>query len=83
MNEVTQLYRHYDAADGGSALTVELAAKISRAIFKCGDDAPRFGGKTQRIQFMGGTYPNNEQAMGGLNESALASVIERVLADNA
>lgn len=70
------------AGEAGANLTAGLAAKLARKIFECGDDLPQFGGKTQRIQFMGGTYPANERAMGGMNEMALASLIERVLTAN-
>lgn len=72
-----------EAADGQSQLTAELAAKIAREIFDCGDESPQFGGKAQRLQFMGGTYPGNEVAMGGLNEFALTAVIRRALVANA
>lgn len=60
----------------------ERASKLARAIFAVGDNPPEFGGKTQRIQFMGGTYPDHERTMGGLSESALASVLERALAQS-
>lgn len=77
-----QLQNESSAADGQSHLTGVLASKIARAVFECGDESPERGGKAQRLQFMGGTYPNNEIVMGGLSEYALASVIERALAAN-
>jgi len=58
----------------------DRAMKIARAIFACGDNPTELGGTTQRIQFMGGTWPDNERALGGLCEAALVGVIERVLA---
>lgn len=55
--------------------TQELAAKIARAIFACGDDSPL--GKTTRIQFRG----TNDQPMGGLAEEPLARVIADAIFD--
>lgn len=54
----------------------ELARKIARAIFETGDETHD---TVQRIQFMGGTYPDHETALGGLCEVALMQVITRVL----
>jgi hypothetical protein len=59
-----------------------LARKLARAIFACGDEPQAHGGKTQRIQFMGGTWPDNERGMGGLSEPALVAMIERALAES-
>jgi len=56
-----------------------LAAKIARGIFAEGDEPPAFGGRTLRIQFMGGHWPNADKPMGGFCEEALAQCIERVL----
>lgn len=58
-----------------------LATKLARAIFECGDDI-RPGGtdKCQRIQFMGGTYPDAERPLGGLCESSLESYLDHLLA---
>lgn len=60
-----------------------LAGFLARAIFLVGDEPARFGGKTQRIQFMGGSWPDHEVKMGGLNETALAQVIVEALNLNA
>lgn len=50
-----------------------LAELIARDIFHSGDEP---GSATQRIQFMGGKYPDNELPQGGLCELALAKLIE-------
>ena len=56
------------------------AAKyLARQIFRLGDDPERMGGKTQRLQFMGGEWPNKEIAMGGCCENALVNFIEKHL----
>ncbi len=49
-----------------------LAQKIAREIFKIGDEP---NSPTQRIQFIGGEYPNNEKPQGGLCEVALVKFI--------
>jgi hypothetical protein len=54
----------------------ELAAAIARKIFEAGD-MPH--DKTQRIQFKGGEWPDNETSLGGFNERALADCILGVL----
>ena len=54
----------------------KLAVVIARAVLAAGDC--HFG-KCQRIQFMVGTYPDNERAAGGYNEHALAVAIKGVL----
>ena len=59
----------------------DLGVNIARAIFEVGDEPDRCGGKAQRIQFMGGRWPENEVALGGLNEASLALVINRVIAN--
>lgn len=53
-----------------------LAKLIARKIFACGDEP---GDPCQRIQLMGGTWPNNEHPMGGFNERAMADFLEIVL----
>ncbi len=55
---------------------VTLANVLAREIFAVGCE---LNDKVQRTQFMGGRWPNNETELGGLNETALASVILRVL----
>ncbi len=57
-----------------------LAETIARKIFECGDEPLFPDGKVQRLQFMGGTWPNHERSLGGLSEQALTLLIERVLA---
>lgn len=54
----------------------DLAKLICRDIFECGDepDSP-----AQRLQYMGGTYPNDEVAQGGLCPAALTRLITRSL----
>ncbi len=53
-----------------------IAETIARSIMKLGDDGKS---KCRRLQFMGGDYPANERAQGGLCETALVSVIEKAL----
>ena len=60
------------AVSTGSAS--DLAAKLARAVFACGDDSR---GKCRRIQFKIGEYPNDEISGGGLCEVALADVLRR------
>ena len=57
-----------------------LAAKIAKDIFACGDE-PRIG-TVQRLQFMGGQYPDAERPMGGLSEYHLRHLIERTLSES-
>ncbi len=57
-----------------------LATKLARAIFEIGDEPKIHGGNVQRIQFMGGTYPDAERALGGLCESSLESFLDYTLA---
>lgn len=57
----------------------DVAKNIARSIFELGSEDERFGGKVQRIQFMGGNWPGDETGMGGLCESALTSFIEKIL----
>lgn len=71
-----------EAAIEAVALTAGLAAKLARAIFEVGDEPMKLGGPTQRLQFMGGRYPDAEKDMGGLNEASLTAVIARALAAN-
>jgi hypothetical protein len=56
----------------------ELAVMLARGIFAVGDEATH--DKTQRIEFKGGRYPAKETSLGGLNETALASVLLELLA---
>lgn len=56
-----------------------LATKLARAIFEIGDE-PILGGKVQRLQFMGGTYPDDERPLGGLCESSLEAFLDYTLA---
>lgn len=53
----------------------DLADNIARFIF----DSCRDFGVCQRIQFMGGTYPDNEVSLSGLCEYSLAQTIRRAL----
>lgn len=55
----------------------ELAAYLARSIFAAGDQAHD---KVQRIEFKGGSYPDNETPLGGFNETGLANEIEEALA---
>lgn len=57
-----------------------LATKLARAIFEIGDEPSILGGKVQRIQFMGGTYPDAERPLGGLCESSLEAFLDYTLA---
>lgn len=61
------------AAATGSA---DLADKIARDIFAEGDERT----PCQRIQFMGGTYPDGETNQGGYCEAALANALRKILA---
>lgn len=58
-----------------------LSKALAREIFKLGDEPKRDGSfdRVQRLQFKGGTYPDAETSLGGLNEHALATYIERFL----
>jgi hypothetical protein len=69
------------ASTGVSDSMALLAAQIARAVFKTGDEAPRFGGETRRIQFVG-SQQGREFVMGGLCEDALVRVIANALAAN-
>ena len=71
------------ASSGVSDSTQLLAANLSRWIFASGNEHPEYGGITQRIQFMGGKWPNAEKPMGGFCEDALANCIEKFLTANA
>lgn len=60
------------------ALLMSLSISIARDIMEGGS----FNGvKATRIQFKGGSYPENEISMGGLCEVALTSVIYESLRD--
>ena len=54
-----------------------IGERIARAIFACGDDPKS---PAQRIQFMGGDYPDNEKPQGGFCEKALADFIGEEIA---
>lgn len=54
-------------------LATWLGASIARDVFAAGDEIGSVA--TRRIAFMGGQYPDNEIAQGGLSEMALASHI--------
>lgn len=56
-----------------------LADLIARDIFECGDDP---SSKCQRIQFLGGKYPDNEKPQGGMCEMALAEAIAKSIDKN-
>jgi len=53
-----------------------LSFKIANCIFKLGDDAR---GKTTRLQFIGGQYPDKEFTQGGINKLSLADHIKQVI----
>lgn len=53
-----------------------LAETIARKIFEVGDEP---NSPTQRLQFMGGEYPDNEKTQGGLCEIALAEFIADII----
>jgi len=53
-----------------------LADKIAAAIFECG--AYR-GSPCNRIQFMGGRWPDNEKAQGGMCFTALQEFIHKTI----
>jgi len=55
-----------------------IAGYVARDIFAAGDEAWR-GERTQRIQFMGGEWPDNETEIGGFCEEALRDCIEKSL----
>ena len=52
-----------------------IARQIARGIREMGDGPT----PCQRIQFLGGTYPDAEIAQGGLCEEALVKCIEKTL----
>jgi hypothetical protein len=53
-------------------LARKIADHVAREIFKVGDEPE---GPATRIQYMTGTWPENEKAGGGLCEIALAALI--------
>lgn len=53
-----------------------LAERIAAEVFSIGSE---LGERPHRISYKIGTYPNSEQDCGGLCESALARVIEKVM----
>ena len=54
----------------------ELSEHIARKIFEVGDE---INSPTQRIQFIGGEYPDNEKTQGGMCERALRDFILRTM----
>ena len=54
-----------------------LPGKIVERLFALGADGPK--NKIQRIQFMGGTYPDNEIPQGGMCKTALITFIDEEL----
>ena len=50
------------------------AESLAKHILDIGDMP---NSKCHRIQFMGGSYPDLEKSQGGLNEPALAKVIQK------
>jgi hypothetical protein len=54
----------------------DVAAKLARGIFTAVDDPHD---KVQRIQFMGGTYPDKETDLGGMDERALTRLLARLI----
>lgn len=56
----------------------DMAAFIARAIFESGS-VPH--DKAQRIQFMGGKYPDWETALGGYGEHGLTDCIRAAISD--
>jgi len=56
----------------------ELAKKIARKIFECGDATDS---KCRRMQFKGGSWPDNELDQGGIAEAPMSRLIEEVLAN--
>lgn len=55
-----------------------LSVKLARDLFMLGDGPT----PCQRIQFLGGKYPDDEIEQGGLCESALAKEIEQIVQDH-
>ena len=52
------------------------AILLSAELFECGNELKS---PVHRIQFMGGEYPDNERAQGGLNQAALTAWLESAL----
>lgn len=57
------------------SLSDKLAEDITRKLFELGGDKT----PCQRIQFMGGTFPDNEIPQGGLGRDPLKAVIKRAI----
>ena len=58
-------------------IDIDLAAKaIARDIFEVGDEP---SSPVHRMQFIGGTYPDNEKTQGGVCEIALETLIKNSL----
>lgn len=53
-----------------------IAQRLARVIFEAGDQPHD---KVQRIEFRGGSYPDRETSLGGMNQAALATEIEMEL----
>jgi len=54
----------------------KLALKIARDIFMVGNE---LNDPCQRLQFMCGTYPDDEHEAGGLNETGLVKLIDNAI----
>lgn len=81
MNEINggpPVRRHPDCAIMERILANGLDVRIARDIFLAGS---RPGSRCQRLQFLGGEYPDKEIAQGGMTEENLVKVIGRSLAD--
>ena len=68
-----------EAAKGGSSprpCSLELADYLAHAIFAAGNEPHD---RVQRIQFMGGKYPDHETKMGGYCREALRDCIQRAI----
>lgn len=76
MNKNTETDQSKRAASRGAPwLGGIFASQIARDIMEMGN----FPTPCQRIQFMGGTYPDDELPQGGLCEAALVKRIEATL----
>lgn len=55
-----------------------LASTIATALFSCGDEP---NSPCQRIEFLGGEYPDNEIPQGGLNKDSLINFLYRIISE--
>jgi hypothetical protein len=76
LKQVREVIASVEATSAETPDVAGLAARIARGVFAIGDMP---GDATQRIAFKGGTYPGKETDLGGLCESALADVLQRLL----